>query len=319
MWKRKAKKENKDRRLSIRDYTTDDPSLATYGTIGPTFRKACEQQTDIPDDENIYHEIDDVIRPTDTLSSRCSNTESNSSDVTNADSGIAEEDFVIPSIPQTRLTHDAVRKQLKKEKKKKGGMKPREKEKLARNRGMIVRTLDVALIMQDMRRAKVLDDKDEHYIMDDPRRRQRTARFLDVLEFKKTSAFEAFLDVIGDLYPQLYLQLVEWDGEDGDGFDLKQEDEWSRVRKLRSLLIEDLDCTEILPYLKEKQVLTSKEVTEIMKISSIKKRTEAFLDIVETKSVNAYEFFVESVSDPFPHLYLLLTEGGDDDDDLFDF
>merc|ERR1711983_314909 len=109
-------------------------------------------------------------------------------------------------------------------------MKPREKEKLARNRGMIVRTLDVALIMEDMRRAKVLDDKDEQYIMDDPRRRQRTARFLDVLEFKKTSAFETFLDVIGDLYPQLYLQLVEWDGDDGDGFDYKQEDEWSRVR-----------------------------------------------------------------------------------------
>ena len=116
--KRKAKKENKERRTSIRDYSTGDPSLESYGTIKPTYGQTYASQTpgQTPD-ENLYQEIDDVISITGTVSSRCSDN----SDVTNADSGIVDEDYIVPRLPKAKLSHEQVRKQLKHEKKKKGG------------------------------------------------------------------------------------------------------------------------------------------------------------------------------------------------------
>ena len=43
------------------------------------------------------------------------------------------------------------------------------------------------------------------------------------------------------------------------------------------------------------------------------KRTEAFLDILETKSGNSAEFFNDAISTTYPHVYLMLTDNDDDD------
>lgn len=51
-------------------------------------------------------------------------------------------------------------------------------------------------------------------ILSDPRRRQRAAKLLDIIEQKKTNTYKTFLEAIEDQYPHIYLALVDW--EDGD-------------------------------------------------------------------------------------------------------
>ncbi len=62
------------------------------------------------------------------------------------------------------------------------------------------------------------DYREEVDILSDPRRRQRAARLLDILEQKKTECYKVFLEALEDNYPHLYLCLVDFeapsDGED---------------------------------------------------------------------------------------------------------
>ncbi len=61
------------------------------------------------------------------------------------------------------------------------------------------------------------DYREELDILSDPRRRQRAARLLDILEQKKTECYKIFLEALEDNYPHLYLTLVDFEApSDGE-------------------------------------------------------------------------------------------------------
>ena len=94
-------------------------------------------------------------------------------------------------------------------------MKSKEKERLAKNRGHLLRTLDITHVMDVMKEEGWMTSKDETDILSDPARRQRATRFLDILEKKKTQAFYTFLDSLEEKYTHLYLILSGFENNDG--------------------------------------------------------------------------------------------------------
>lgn len=191
-----------------------------------------------------------------------------------------------------------------------------------RCRPAMVRTMDVTHILGSMRQDNHFSEKDEELILHDSRRRERVIRFLDVLEKKKSEVYHSFLEVLGDLYPHLYLSLSDWEDES----DLPVasaahlDDDWSTLQRARPYLIKEIDAIKILPYLRSHGVITAKEETSIVREKDQYRRTEAFLDILELYPPGAYDTFVDACGEVYPHVYLALTGDGDndydDDDDL---
>ena len=93
------------------------------------------------------------------------------------------------------------------------------------------------------------------------------------------------------------------------------DDEWATVRKARKFLIKEMDAERVMPHLTGKQVFTDDEERQIMRSKDPEKRTEALLDILECKSSNVYEMFIEMMGEVYPHIYLMLTDHGQEDDD----
>jgi len=91
---------------------------------------------------------------------------------------------------------------------------PSERLCLKRTRQQLIQTLDVTSILPPLRAAKYFTDEEEQMILNDPRRRDRVALFLDMVATKGTETFKAFSDVLADQSPHLFLIMSEWDKED---------------------------------------------------------------------------------------------------------
>jgi len=62
---------------------------------------------------------------------------------------------------------------------------------------------------------KVLPPSQQTAILREPERERRTAMLLDWLETKPTSAYHAFVEAVGELYPHIYLELTGSGRDDG--------------------------------------------------------------------------------------------------------
>lgn len=186
-------------------------------------------------------------------------------------------------------------------------MKLKDKETLAKNRAKLVRTIDASAILPTMMGERAFDSKDYAFITGDSRKSQQTARMLDVLEKKPATSYEIFLEVLEEHYPHVYLTLIDWE-QDEDNLESEHlQDEWAIIRKTRKFLAEEIDASEIMPMLRARNLLDTVDEDAIRSEPSKDRRTECLLDVLETKE-NAYEEFIDVLSEVYPHIYLMLTD-----------
>ena len=127
---KKNKKHAKERRPSIMDISTNEPGLATYGTIGPSFRRYSEPAFMENGRAGKHHKDkkDKYSRHrSDSMNGETTSLASGGSDVTGADSGITED--YIPPQPEYNFRGKwnreeslaALKKEQKKRRKRKDG------------------------------------------------------------------------------------------------------------------------------------------------------------------------------------------------------
>lgn len=202
---------------------------------------------------------------------------------------------------------------------------PSERLCLKRTRHQLIQSLDVTTVLPSLRAAKYFTVEEEQEILSDPRRRDRVALFLDMIAKKGTDTFKAFSDVLADQSPHLYLTMSEWDKE--DHFDsggpsgskskkrqARADDEWSTLNRHRSTLLAQVDGAKLVPLLSSK-FLSPAQQSAILSEPVPERRTAMLLDRLETNSTDAYNAFVEAVGELYPHIYLVITGSGQDDDD----
>jgi len=197
-------------------------------------------------------------------------------------------------------------------------MKDSDKERLVRARPELVRSLDVAQVLPQLKRPDMYTQDDENKILSDPRRRERVVLFLNILEKKSPETFQAFCDILSERFPHLFLLLSDWDDEDFSGGRLANhaglDDEWAILHRNREYLISQIDSSKLIPLMKSKHVLTEDQERQITNDANRARRTETFLDFLEMKPPGTYAAFLEAVGEIYPHVYLELTnEGGMDD------
>ena len=83
-----------------------------------------------------------------------------------------------------------------------------------------------------------------------------------------------------------------------------------RLIKMRPTLVQMIDVATFLSSLERERALTVQEVDEIMSIKARRSRVERFLDIIEHKSSEVYQVFLEILEETYPHVYLTLTDKG---------
>lgn len=204
-----------------------------------------------------------------------------------------------------------------------GRMTPEERKSLRRCKEDIIRTIDVNKVLDIMFHKGALSVEDEDKIINDPRRRQRIAVFLGLLEEKSSETFQVFVEALAEHYPHIYLKLTDWEEDDlgyqGGANDVDMlnhdKDEWSQVRFYRDYLVKELNCDKILALIEEKEILGEMELRQIRSVKNRQRRCETFLEIIETKESLAYEVFLDAVSQLHPNIYLILTGNKEEDED----
>lgn len=83
-----------------------------------------------------------------------------------------------------------------------------------------------------------------------------------------------------------------------------------RLIKMRPTLLQTIDVATFINALERQRAFSTSEVDQIMTVKSRRSRVEKFLDIIETKSSEVYELFLEILEDTYPHVYLSLTDKG---------
>ena len=83
-----------------------------------------------------------------------------------------------------------------------------------------------------------------------------------------------------------------------------------RLIKMRPTLVQMIDVATFLSSLERERAITVQEVDEIMSIKARRSRVERFLDIIEHKSSEVYQVFLEILEETYPHVYLTLTDKG---------
>lgn len=203
-------------------------------------------------------------------------------------------------------------------------MKPKDKERLVRCRPAMIRSMDINLVLPELRADDSFSKKDEESISADPRRRERVIKFLDILEKKKTEVYKRFLDILEHHFPHIFLMLTDWDQDEGaDNTDdplasyAHLDDDWSILHQARPYLIKEIDAGNLLDYLKSHEVLDEDEIRLVQDEKDRYKRTEAFLDVLEMKPQAYYDIFLDSLGEVYPHVYLaMIDDDHDDDSDL---
>lgn len=197
-------------------------------------------------------------------------------------------------------------------------MKPGDKERLVKARPALVRSLDITTVLPLIKKPGMFSDDDERKILSEPRRRERVVQFLDMMEKKTTDTYQAFCDILEELYPHLFLTLTDWDKDDQDDSDAlnrdKVTDEWGPLHRSRDYLIGEIDAAKIASFMRQRDVLTPEQERAILNDDDEERRTETFLDILEMKPPKAFEDFLEIVGEIYPHVYLELTGSGGVDD-----
>jgi len=199
-------------------------------------------------------------------------------------------------------------------------MKTADKERLVKARSDLVRSLDVLHVLPLLKRPEMYTKEDEKKIMSDPRRRERMVLFLTIMERKSCETYQAFCDILEARFPHLFLLLSDWDDDDNGhtmGYSsnsARVDDEWASLHRSRDYLISQIDAATIATTLRNKQVLTAEQEQMILNDEKVTRRTETFLDFLEMKPLGTYATFLEVVGEIYPHVYLALTDEGDDDD-----
>jgi len=199
-------------------------------------------------------------------------------------------------------------------------MKPADKERLVKARSDLVRSLDVLHVLPLLKRPDMYTPEDEKKIMSDPRRRERMILFLTIMERKSCETYQAFCEILESRFPHLFLLLSDWDDDGDNGHNTgysnnaRVDDEWASLHRSRDYLISQIDAAKIAPTLRSKQVLTAEQEQMILNDEKVTRRTETFLDFLEMKPPGTYATFLEVVGEIYPHVYLALTDDGDDDD-----
>jgi len=86
---------------------------------------------------------------------------------------------------------------------------------LHRHRDYLISQLDAAKFVAPLRAQQVLSAEQERQIVNEPNCERRTEIFLDMLEMKPPAAYDKFLELMGEMYPHIYLALTS-DGTGGD-------------------------------------------------------------------------------------------------------
>jgi len=197
-------------------------------------------------------------------------------------------------------------------------MKPADKDRLVKAREELVRSLDVLQLLPLLKRPSMFNQEDETKIMSDPRRRERMILFLNIMEKKSCETFQAFCEILESRFPHLFLLLSDWDDDDlNGGYSSNQarvDDEWATLHRSRDYLISQIDAAKIATTLRNKQILTADQEQMILNDPQANRRTETFLDFLEMKPPGTYAIFLEVMGEIYPHVYLALTDEGDDDD-----
>ena len=87
-------------------------------------------------------------------------------------------------------------------------MKTKQKELLVRARPELLRSLEVTAVLPALRESGHFNSKEEQAVTSESARRRRVTKLLDLLEKKKTEAFDVFVDALEEQYTHLYLQLT---------------------------------------------------------------------------------------------------------------
>jgi len=195
-------------------------------------------------------------------------------------------------------------------------MKPDDKVRMIKARPELVRTLDVIQLLPFLKRPGMFNQQEEAAILSDPRRRERIEIFLKMLEAKSDETYQLFCEVLAEKFPHLYLMLSDWEDDGVNSLPIashaKLDDEWGVLHRYRPYLIAQIDAAKLTPQLRQHQVITEEQERLILADPDCERRTETFLDLLETKPVGEYEKFVEIVGEMYPHVYLALT-GADDE------
>lgn len=95
------------------------------------------------------------------------------------------------------------------------------------------------------------------------------------------------------------------------GFD----EEWAALQRIRRYLIDEIDIGSLLDEIRRQNIIDENEKKFLSAIPDKAIRTEAYLDILETKNPEVYDQFLEIIADSYPHVYLTVTGQIEDEDD----
>ena len=95
-------------------------------------------------------------------------------------------------------------------------MKSKQKELLCRARPELLRSLEIGHVVPALRESGHLSHKEEADLLGETARRKRVTKLLDLLERKKTEAFDVFVDALEEQYTHLYLQLTGFETSYGE-------------------------------------------------------------------------------------------------------
>ena len=96
---------------------------------------------------------------------------------------------------------------------------------------------------------------------------------------------------------------------------MKLGDSWGVLESHREYILTEIDAAHIVPTLLDQHVLTHAQAQHILSDPDPRRRTETFLDILELNPPAAFQLFLESISDMYPHVYLELAGDGDEAED----
>jgi len=91
------------------------------------------------------------------------------------------------------------------------------------------------------------------------------------------------------------------------------DDEWAVLHRCREYLISQIDGAKVASILRQKDVLTVDQESQIIRDKDPQRQTETFLDILEMKPPGTFPIFLEIIGDLYPHVYLALTSDGKDE------
>ncbi len=76
--------------------------------------------------------------------------------------------------------------------------------------------MDAERIMPHLEGKEVFTEEEEKTIMDEKDTEKRTEAFLDIIELKTATAYDLFIEALGEVYPHVFLMLTDQQDKDGE-------------------------------------------------------------------------------------------------------